>query len=111
MDELCNCETKILDYENYFYYCQECGKIFDICPTLILDQENLFKQEGRSVRPSNFNPSKHFRNWIYLILGRSTYIPQSIIKKCRDDLARFKYKTTNIFHKKILKGNSQNRIK
>ena len=82
----CNCENKILDSENYFYYCQECGKIFDICPTLILNPENLFKQEGRSVRPSKFNPSKHFRNWIYLILGRSPYIPQSIIKKCRDDL-------------------------
>jgi len=72
-------------------YCSDCGKVFDICPTIIFDDFHLYKQEGHFAKPGVFNPINHFRKWIYLILGESSpaIIPHKIINKCRDNILSF----------------------
>ena len=77
----CECQEKVFDHENYCNYCVECGKMFDICPTIVLNDYQLYKQEGYYLKPVLFNRIKHFRKWIYLILGQSApnTIPWDII--------------------------------
>jgi len=83
----CKCINKIMDHENYYKYCNDCGKIFEICPTIIEDEYSLMKQEGFFIKPSDFSPIKHFRRWILLILGESpAFIPHTIINQCRDNI-------------------------
>jgi len=81
-------ENKIMDLENYFQYCINCGKIFDICPTTVLNDFHLHKQEGYIKKSSNFNQSLHFRRWMLLILGERTpvFIPHKIINECKDNI-------------------------
>jgi len=50
--EDCDCQNKIMDFENYFQYCSYCGKIFDICPTTVLNDFHLHKQEG-NIKKTN----------------------------------------------------------
>jgi len=89
--EECDCKNKIMDYENYFQYCSYCGKIFDICPTTVFNDFHLYKQDGNIKKPTNFNQSLHFRQWMLLILGERTpvFIPHKVINKCRDNILSF----------------------
>ena len=91
MEDDCKCINKIIDYENYYEYCSECGKIFEIHSSIIYDDYFLMKQEGFYRKPSDFSPIKHFRRWIYLILGESptALIPDKIINKCRENILSF----------------------
>ena len=78
----CDCQ---MVYDEFEMVCYSCGKIEPACPTILHDDVLLLKQEGQLFKPAKFNPSKHFKEWIDLILGRATFLPTNVLEACAND--------------------------
>lgn len=57
-----------MDHENYYKYCNDCGKIFEICPTIIEDEYSLMKQEGFLLNQAISLQSNIFEDGFFLSL-------------------------------------------
>jgi len=71
--EICICGNRmVLDREELQMRCSECGR--EVSMPVSVNDAQFYSQEGQSVKPGIFNPSKHYRNWINLILGQQMLI-------------------------------------
>jgi len=80
--DICTCGSRMVaDREELQMRCA-CG--IEVPMPIISNDAQFYGQEGQSAKPGIFNPSKHYRNWIDLILGVSSTIPIDVINKCRN---------------------------
>jgi len=80
-NELCICgEEMTMDREELQMRCS-CGR--EVSMPISVNDAQFYGQEGQSAKPGIFNPSKHYRNWMKLILGQSVVIPDDVINSCK----------------------------